>query len=183
MRIEVTARTRGDSPCEGYDYSKIAGIWRGGGPNEGPLSWSSESRDETSVRTSPICLLPSSPNSGAGARRVYDTLKTDKHHLTRDGRLPGNVEVRGVLRSYGADPHNLPLPETRLILCSPMGKTSMMERPTISPILKVTLPDHRSWSPSLTPTRMGHLSTGCTKKPLNGNEDTSSIPSTVYAGC
>ena len=80
------------------------------------------------------------------------------------------------------DSHNQ-LPETRTFLSSPTGKTNTMEKHTISLGSKNTLIDHRNWSRYPTATKTGHPSTGYMKKPLNGNEDASSIPSTVYAGC
>ena len=48
---------------------------------------------------------------------------------------------------------------------------------------KNILIDHLNLSRYLTATRMGHLSTGCTKKLLNGSEDTNFIPSMAYVGC
>ena len=73
--------------------------------------------------------------------------------------------------------------ETRMILCSPTGKTITRGKPMISPSSKDILIDRRKSSLYLTATRMEHLSTGCMKKPLNENEDTNFIPSTVYVDC
>ena len=72
--------------------------------------------------------------------------------------------------------------EARVILCSPMGKTTTRGRRTMPLTSKNILIDRQNWSRYLTATRMEHLSTGCTKRLLNGKEDTNSIPSTVYAG-
>lgn len=76
-----------------------------------------------------------------------------------------------------------PVAETRTVLCSPAGKTIMRGKPMKSLSSKNLLIYHRSSSHYLTATRMGHPSTGCTRKPLNGNEDTGSILFTAYADC
>ena len=73
--------------------------------------------------------------------------------------------------------------ETRTILCSPTGKTIMRKKLTMFLSSKNILIDPRNLSRYLTATRMGRLSTGCTKKLLNGKEDTNSTPFTAYVDC